>query len=59
MVDNSTDDLIDALREDDLDPSESALTLLDAQITELAEVLVDFYLSSDNESPESSATTPF
>ena len=59
---NSTDDLVAALQEEGIDPSQCALTWLDAQITELAELLVDFYLSSDNESlegSEPSKTTPF
>lgn len=51
---DSTEDLIEALQEDGVDPSESALTWLDSQITELAELLVNFYLSSENTSFESS-----
>jgi hypothetical protein len=52
---NSTDDLVEALQEDGFDPSESALAWLDAKISELAEVLVDYYLSSGNETPKDRA----
>jgi hypothetical protein len=44
---NSTNDLAAALQEDGIDPSEAAIARLDCQITELAEVLVDYFLSTN------------
>ncbi len=39
--------LVAALDEDGIDPTEAAVEYLDGQISELAEVLVEYFQSSD------------